>query len=64
MILRDAIAAAMLILTPASGTAAFSYSPQSPLTSTANRPPMAFYVAKARRTPAAAAATPGSRWKA
>jgi hypothetical protein len=46
MILRDAIAAAMLILTPASGTAAFSGSPQSPAPSTVDGPPMAFYVAK------------------
>jgi hypothetical protein len=46
MILRDAIAAAMLILTPASGTAAFSGSPQSPSPSTVDGPPMAFYVAK------------------
>jgi hypothetical protein len=45
-ILRDAIAAAMLILTPASGTAAFSGSPQSPSPSTVDGPPMAFYVAK------------------
>jgi hypothetical protein len=44
MILRDATAAAMLIL--ASGTAAFSSSPQSPSPSTVDGPPMAFYVAK------------------
>ena len=46
MIFRDAIAAAMLILTPTSGTAAFSGSPQSPSPSTVDGPPMAFYVAK------------------
>ena len=46
MILRDAIAAAMLILTSAIGAAAFSGSPQSPSPSTPDGPPMAFYVAK------------------
>jgi hypothetical protein len=50
MFLRDAIAVAMLILililTPASGTAAFAGSPQSPSRSIVDGPPMAFYVAK------------------
>ncbi|SEN45118.1 hypothetical protein [Bradyrhizobium sp. OK095] len=45
MILRDTIAAT-LILTAASGTAAFSGSQQSRSTSTADGPPMVFYVAK------------------
>ena len=46
MILRYAIAVAMLILTPASGAVAFSGSPQSPSSSNVDGPPMAFYVAK------------------
>src|SRR6266487_3124162 len=44
--LREVIAVAMLILTPASGIAAFSGSPQSPSPSTVDGPPMVFYVAK------------------
>jgi len=46
MTFRDAIAAAMLVLIPANGTAAFSGSPQSLSPSPVDAPPMVFYVAK------------------
>jgi hypothetical protein len=46
MTFRDAIAAAMLVLTLASGTAAFAGSPRSLSPSPVDAPPMMFYVAK------------------